>query len=260
MTIADHPLHGSGRAALPHPALALGRDGKTYARLCAACRTRSSALGVPARLWVRGTLRSGEFPLATALPSTASAVDAPAAFRDFSGTTAVSDFRRSSIIGVCPWTSRCGLPPRVWQATTGPPGSRARCVGACAGSLTAQGPSVSCVGDTAGLAFRLPPRRRHPEVATACAVGHIFRGSIPGPHVPLSTLHPRPCGRRRMTRGRCGSLFLHRMTLSFTTSRRFDRRTEASHEHASHWADERRTATGPLAHGPEHPRALRMGT
>jgi hypothetical protein len=24
MTIADHPLHGSGRAALPHPALALG--------------------------------------------------------------------------------------------------------------------------------------------------------------------------------------------------------------------------------------------
>jgi hypothetical protein len=28
MTIADHPLHRSGRAALPHPALALGRDGK----------------------------------------------------------------------------------------------------------------------------------------------------------------------------------------------------------------------------------------
>ena len=33
MTIADHPLHGSGRAALPHPALALGRDGEAHARI-----------------------------------------------------------------------------------------------------------------------------------------------------------------------------------------------------------------------------------
>ena len=33
MTIADHPLHGSGRAALPHPALALGRDGEAHPRI-----------------------------------------------------------------------------------------------------------------------------------------------------------------------------------------------------------------------------------
>ena len=33
MTIADHPLHGSGRAALPHPALALGRDGEAHVRI-----------------------------------------------------------------------------------------------------------------------------------------------------------------------------------------------------------------------------------
>ena len=33
MTIADHPLHRSGHAALPHPALALGRDGETHARI-----------------------------------------------------------------------------------------------------------------------------------------------------------------------------------------------------------------------------------
>lgn len=32
---------------------------------------------------------------------------------------------------------------------------------------------------------------------------------------------PRLYGRRRMTRGRCGSLALHRMTLSFTTPHRF---------------------------------------
>ena len=31
MTIADHPLHGSGRAALPHPALALGGEREALA-------------------------------------------------------------------------------------------------------------------------------------------------------------------------------------------------------------------------------------
>ena len=40
------------------------------------------------------------------------------------------------------------------------------------------------------------------------------------PTCPLSTLHSRPYVRLRMTRGRCGSLFLHRMRLSLTISRR----------------------------------------
>jgi hypothetical protein len=53
----------------------------------------------------------------------------------------------------------------------------------------------------------------------------LFRGSIPGPHFPLSTLRIHPCERIRMTRGRSDSLDLHRMKLSFTTSRRFYRRT-----------------------------------
>ena len=48
-----------------------------------------------------------------------------------------------------------------------------------------------------------------------------FHGSIPCPHVPLSTLRLNPRGLWRMTRGRCGSLHLHRVTLSFTTPRRF---------------------------------------
>src|SRR6202007_1738438 len=48
---------------------------------------------------------------------------------------------------------------------------------------------------------------------------------MPGPHVPLSTLRRRPCERLRMTRGRCGSLIHFRMTFSFTTPRRFSRRT-----------------------------------
>jgi uncharacterized repeat protein (TIGR03803 family) len=49
----------------------------------------------------------------------------------------------------------------------------------------------------------------------------------------MVTHHPLhgsgPCGRLRRTRGRCGSLILHRMTLSFTTPRRFDRRTRRKH-------------------------------
>jgi hypothetical protein len=40
-------------------------------------------------------------------------------------------------------------------------------------------------------------------------------------HVPLSTLRAQPYDCPRMTRGRCGSLGLHRTTLSFATPRRF---------------------------------------
>ena len=71
--------------------------------------------------------------------------------------------------------------------------------------------------DASSVAFRLVQQRRHPEVATAYAMVVQFRGSMAGLHVPLSTLHLRPCGRNRMTRSQCGSLLLHRMKLSFTT-------------------------------------------
>ena len=60
----------------------------------------------------------------------------------------------------------------------------------------------------------------HPPTASA-PQSNCFRGSIPGPHVPLSTLHLRSYERRRMTRGRRGSLALRRMTLPFTTPCRF---------------------------------------
>jgi hypothetical protein len=72
-----------------------------------------------------------------------------------------------------------------------------------------------------GIAFRLSPQRRHPGVPAACAAGHVFHGSLPNLYVPLSTLRRRPRERLRMTRGRCGSLFLQRMKLSFTTPFRF---------------------------------------
>ena len=167
------------------------------------------------RLCIRSAFCSGRFPLARPLPSIPSAAGRPALFEDFVGTTGLSDFPCPFIIGVRLSTSRCG--PLLW-ANKGSPGSRTRCFRACTGSLTARGPGASRDIDAPDVAFRFSSKRRHPG-------GSFFRGSIPGPHVPLSTLHLRPCERRRMTRGRRGSLILHRMTLAFTAPRRFDRRT-----------------------------------
>ena len=58
-----------------------------------------------------------------------------------------------------------------------------------------------------------------------------FHGSIPGPHLPLSTLRPQPRGRTRMTRGRRWSLTLRRKALSSSPSCRFDRRTSQHRLH-----------------------------
>ena len=49
----------------------------------------------------------------------------------------------------------------------------------------------------------------------------VFRGSIGGPPVPLSTLHPRCRHRWRMTRGQRGSPNFRREALSSPTPRRF---------------------------------------
>jgi len=129
----------------------------------------------------------------------------------------LSDFPCSFITGVCPQTSQCGLLPPRLRANMGSPGSRVRCFHACSRSSTAQGPEASRFGDTPGIVFRIVPRRRRPGFRG-------FHGSILGLHVPLSTLRLRHCCRRRMTRGRCGSLRLHRMALSSTTPYRSSRR------------------------------------
>ena len=152
--------------------------------------------------------------MARPLPSVPSAAGCPALFGDFAGTTGLSDFPCPFIIGVCPWTSRRGPQRHPLRADTGSPGSRARCFRTCTGSLTARGSRASRGIDARNVAFRFSLQRRHPGEK-------IFRGSIPGLHVPLSTLRPCPHGQQRMTRGRCGPLTLQCMTLSFTTPRRF---------------------------------------
>ena len=70
--------------------------------LRAAWRTRSSALGARVRLGVRGAFCSGEFPLASPLPSIPSAAGCPALFGDFLGTMGLSDFPWLYIAGVRP--------------------------------------------------------------------------------------------------------------------------------------------------------------
>src|SRR6516165_717204 len=52
--------------------------------------------------------------------------------------------------------------------------------------------------------------------ASAPRIG-IFRGSMAGLCAPLSTLRRNPRGQLRMTRGRCGSLLLHRERLALST-------------------------------------------
>ena len=62
------------------------------------------------RLCVRGVFCSSVFPLASPLPSTASAAARPALFGGFAGTTGLSDFPRSCISGLRPWPSRAARP------------------------------------------------------------------------------------------------------------------------------------------------------
>src|SRR5215467_6673124 len=67
----------------------------------------------------------------------------------------------------------------------------------------------------------MPRRHRHPGL-------HRLRRSIPRLYAPLSTLRRHPRGYLRMTRGRCGSLLLHRNGLAPSTSCRPSRRTRGS--------------------------------
>jgi hypothetical protein len=142
---------------------------------------------------------------APALGSTNSAAGCPALFVGFKATMARSDFSRSCIIGYGSSPSRCGPTQhaysRSWSAVR-PPGSRARSVRTCQ---------------------VLRPRRAGWALALACPSvlsSNRVKGVGTRDEVcdPLSTLRRRPRGRLRMTRGRCGSLLLHRGGLAPPTT------------------------------------------
>jgi hypothetical protein len=187
------------------------------------CMPSSAVCMSYARIDLRDMRCWTAFPLARSLPSTASAAagTSPAAlFGSFFGTTPRSDFPRPWLIVVRPKASRCALrqgSPEPPQQGTGPPGSHARCFRACAGSVTARGPCLPRQCGSHGVAFGVSPPPRHPGRPRPCGPGHGLRSSIPGLHVPLSTLRPHPHGCTRMTRGRRSWLSLQRMKLSFTT-------------------------------------------
>src|SRR5437660_4852915 len=101
--------------ALPHPALALGSDAMA-ARCCPTYSLQRAERALPA-LSPRRVLLA-QVPLASPLPSTASAAGCAALFGAFIGTTRLSDFLGSFIVGVRPWTSRRG-PPLQRRANPG---------------------------------------------------------------------------------------------------------------------------------------------
>ncbi len=59
--------------------------------------------------------------------------------------------------------------------------------------------------------------------------GHGLCGSMPGPHLPLSTLHPCPREQQHLTRGQRGELFLSLFGLAPFHLAGFDRRTGDPH-------------------------------
>ena len=112
----------------------------------------------PARVCARVLVCLAEFPLANPLPSIPSAGDVAVAvsplFGDFAGTTGLSDFLRSFISGIPLYQgSLCGPSVHLAGPNVGSPGSRTRCLGACTGSLTAQGPADTRDVAPAGVAF-----------------------------------------------------------------------------------------------------------
>jgi hypothetical protein len=88
---------------------------------------------------------------------------------NFVGTTGLSDFPGPFIIGVRPWTSRCVPGQLLPQADLGSPGSRARCLRTCSGSLTARNSGASRDIGAPDGAFRFSLQRRRPG-------GMVFRG------------------------------------------------------------------------------------
>ena len=211
--------HGSGRAELPHPALALGNNAKAHQRM----RMITPLTPSPADCLTYPLKRAGHvFP--ALCPGHVTLKRLPLGQSPFlhclrSRTGGfVRQLRRyyETVRLPMPVHHRCAsldFPMRSGIPSLADRHGISRLplkVLACMLRVSDRaGPKASRDSDASSLAFRLVQQRRHPGVAIACAMVVQFRGSIPGLHAPLSTLHPRPCGRTYMTRSQCGSLLLH---------------------------------------------------
>jgi len=197
--------HRSGRARFGHPAPVSGDNVavfEVWVTYAVPRHGRAGAFDTPTRHRVRGVCSRTTFPRPGAFPPS----PPPPA------TGFVRGLRRyyAPVRLLPPVHHRLrpsGLPDAGRPATAGrsdgrSPGSRARSVRTCWGLRPRR--ASPALASRAGPC-RLPQtqRRRRPGLSN-------FRGSIPSLCVPLSTLRRAPRGAPRMTRGRCGSLRLHR--------------------------------------------------
>src|ERR1700676_3323795 len=155
------------------------------------------------------------FSLVTGLPSTTSAVSVSIDF--------VRQLRRyyTDVRLLACVHARIVLLASRADPVAGKPRIPARSLGSRACSFSTCSWLWDYAGPVRSIAIALPPvlpsRCKH----TVGARIAFFRSSIPGPSMPLSTLHPAPRGTQRKTRGQDGSLLLSRGALSSSTARRF---------------------------------------
>jgi len=198
--LTGHPLHGSGLAELPHPALVWGDNAEPLQRVrmivpsCSLTHPRERALhAVPALSPGRGLPLRVPFdwsPSLHPLRRRRSASGLPGRF----SLGCVRRFRLRARVGVAlgrtvadaafvrglrryygtirpprfvhHWRVSLDFPTRPARpsgpANLGSPGSRARCFRTCTGSVTARDSGAPRDNGAPGVAFRISLRRRHP--------------------------------------------------------------------------------------------------
>src|SRR5271165_430409 len=166
---------------------------------------RACACDTASRLCVRTVVCWSAFSLVPPLGSTCSSAARAASFAGFTATMGESDFSGPFIVGF-------GLRPSRRGPCKTPQG-RPRDIPVPEQEASAHASVYDDAGPTYVSRSRHRPYRllqdgkhRRPEVG--------FRRSMAGLRYPLSTLRFAPRGSPRMTRGRCGSLHLHRRGLS----------------------------------------------
>ena len=146
--------------------------------------------GAVARIWVAGWIPLGQAPSLRSLRRTGSHrrfVRDPLRYYELVRLPTVVHHGCTLILGHADHANG------AWP-TVGPPGFRAESFGTCMGSMTTWSPRTSRDDEVRGVAFRVQPDRRRSRL-------WLFRGSIPSPYLPLSTLATNPRGLTAMTRG-----------------------------------------------------------
>ncbi len=217
--MAHAPLHGSGRAELPHPAPTLGKSAQAHERIRMTKASRRKPfrdIAPPAAPWQ-------VVPLARTTqnrpPQIARCLTKPAQHGSVHGHTVIPEMsrqeraQRSSLFPhgrvqaspqFCFQSPQLSL-PASWRIVCR---STMKCL---TPMMDEGGKSDSFAGPgKAGVAFRPSPPRRYPGVSVARAEGHAFHGSITDLYVPLPTLPRRPRGQPRMTRGGFGAVMVRK--------------------------------------------------